>query len=439
MSFLDFIKNAVLGSQDYAQKRTEPLQPTQELSAAEPMVTAKTLAAAEKNPQTRALLEALVDRQLSTLRTDIKNWKSAVNMALQLETPLRYQLEDVFTSVLDDATLTSQIEKRTRKVLKSRIAIYRNGKKDDALTEEFRKKAFVPDAIKLVLDSIYWGHTLVEFKRDNNLKLSVTRIPFGNVFPHAGYALLDATDNSPKKRIMYRDESSGWGYGSRLLEFGSTERREFGLLNKAVPYVLFAKFALSCWSELCEIYGIPPRYYKTDIRDTQAVNRARKMMSEMGSAAWFIIDRDEQFEFAKTTQTGGEVYQNLIATCNAQISMLISGGIISQDTQNGSRSKDESAISELNEIVEADKDMITRAFNEKVIPALQSLGELPSGDLSFAFEAAQDMDALWSRAMQAANLFDVDPQWLSDIFGIPISKAPAPALSAQKKQARFFE
>ena len=29
---------------------------------------------------------------------------------------------------------------------------------------------------------------------------------------------------------------------------------DYGLLNKAVPHVLFKKFAQSCWSELCEIY-----------------------------------------------------------------------------------------------------------------------------------------------------------------------------------------
>ncbi|WP_446662918.1 phage portal protein family protein, partial [Flavobacterium psychrophilum] len=35
------------------------------------------------------------------------------------------------------------------------------------------------------------------------------------------------------------------------------------MLNKAVSHVLFKRFAQSCWSELCEIYGIPPRVLKT--------------------------------------------------------------------------------------------------------------------------------------------------------------------------------
>ena len=72
------------------------------------------------------------------------------------------------------------------------------------------------------------------------------------------------------------------------MEFGSP--RNYGLLNKAVPHALFKKFAHSCWSELCEIYGIPPRYIKTNTQDPEMLDRAEQMLRDMGSAAYFIID-----------------------------------------------------------------------------------------------------------------------------------------------------
>lgn len=121
---------------------------------------------------------------------------------------------------------------------------------------------------------------------------------------------------SPEVGKFYPDAEGSETVDYRLLpEFGRwlveiyPRKCDLGLLNKAVPYVLIKKFALSCWSELCEIFGIPPRVMKTNTTDDEMLERAETMMREIGSAAYFIIDTTEDFEFAQGVATNGDVYK----------------------------------------------------------------------------------------------------------------------------------
>ena len=217
-----------------------------------------------------------------------------------------------------------------------------------------------------ILESTYEGTTVVEFEVNEDGELKVALVPRTNVVPEKGLLLLDQ-DND--QGIAYRQTKE---FGSWLLEFGEPD--DLGLLNKAVPHVLFMRFAQSCWSELCEIYGIPPRFIKTDTTDPEMLDRAEAMLRDMGAAAYFIIDLNEQFEFAKGADTNGDVYNNLMRVCKEALSVLINGGQVGQDTAHGNRSKEESTFKLLDNAQQADRRRLTRAWNEKVLPALFRIG-----------------------------------------------------------------
>jgi phage gp29-like protein len=175
-------------------------------------------------------------------------------------------------------------------------------KTDEKMTETLGSLPFLQDLFGHILDSEYYGFSLVELSVENNetkaglINRRNVVSDFGRFYP----------DTSYENFIEYRQSNE---YGKWLLEFNSDH---LGILNKAVPHVLFKKFAQSCWSELCEIYGIPPRVMKTDTRDPQMLDNAEHMMRDIGAAAWFIIDTTEEFEFAQGVSTKGEVYENLI-------------------------------------------------------------------------------------------------------------------------------
>ena len=195
------------------------------------------------------------------------------------------------------------------------------------------------------------------------------------------------------------------------------DKNQYGLLNKAVPHVLFKRFAQACWSELCEIYAIPPRFIKTDTTNPEMLDRAEAMLRDMGAAAYFIIDTTEEFAFAKGADTNGDVYNNLITLCKNEISMLVNSAVMGQDTEHGNESKEESSQKLFEKKVEADKRLVENTWNSIVIPALVKLGVIAEG-LMFEFRPEVNLEKLWKMVSEALPHMDIDPEWMTETFGI---------------------
>lgn len=364
-------------------------------------------------PQREGLVRNVVPKSISRVRKDLDSWRRALREADSVDRPRRRQLMDLYADVMLDALLTSQIEQRIGRTLSSEFSLKNaSDKVDEASTRLLSEAVWFPLLLRYMLESVFYGHSLVEFDVTETDDICVTLIPRQNVVPEQGLFLFDS---SADKGEYYRELRE---FGTYIVEFGAPGN--YGLLNKAVPHALFKKFAHSCWSELCEIYGIPPRYIKTNTQDPAMLDRAEDMLRDMGAAAYFIIDTTEEFEFAKGADTNGDVYNNLIALCNSEMSMLISGAQIGQDTKNGNRSKEEVAIGQLKKYVGSDKRQVEDWMNSLVLPALYRLGFLPEG-LRFSFNSEEDTGQLWERTAQAMQYYEIDPAWIRDKFGIEVT------------------
>lgn len=363
--------------------------------------------------QREGLVRKIVPKAISRVRKDLDSWRHALRQADSVERPRRRLLMDLYADVMLDALLTSQIEQRIGRTLSAEFSLKDTaGKVDEESTRVLAEAVWFPLLLRYMLESVFYGHSLVEFSASEVSRLEVTLIPRQNVVPETGLFLFDSTAD---EGVYYRDMRE---YGTYVLEFGSP--RNYGLLNKAVPHALFKKFAHSCWSELCEIYGIPPRYVKTNTQDPEMLDRAEQMLRDMGSAAYFIIDTTEEFKFADGVSTNGDVYNNLISLCNAEMSLLVSGAQIGQDTKNGNRSKEEVAVKQLVKYVNADKRLMEDYMNSIVLPALTRLGFIPAG-LRFSFNSEEDTGQLWERTAQAMQYYDIDPDWIREKFGIEVT------------------
>ncbi len=334
----------------------------------------------------------------------------------QSNEPKNYALQLLYNEIMIDALLTSQIENRKQQVFSSEFQIKtKTGEVDEEQTALLKSLPAYRQMTNAVLDSHYFGYNLVEQAlekgEDGEMKLLVEVLPRTNVVPQLG---LFFPDYSEDKNIPYREMAE---FGTWVLEFYGGN---LGLLNKAVSHVLFKRFAQSCWSELCEIYGVPPRVMKTNTQDPVMMKRAMQMMQDMGAAAWFIIDETEAFEWAQSVTTNGDVYNNFINLCSNEISMLVSGAIIGQDTVNGNRSKDESAQDVLWLLVQSDMTMLEEYWNTLIIPSWIKLGIL-KGDIRGEFQPAADIEQQWKFTQGALPFFNIDPEWMKTTFGIEIT------------------
>lgn len=387
--------------------------------------TVKNLAAAESKkligkPRKDGYFLKIAPKAISQARSDISTWKAALRQANQADSPKRIRLQNLYKDILLDALLNSQIENRKQQTLSSKFSIKdKNGKVNEEVTAQLRQSPWFYDLIRSALDSVFQGPGLCELINDQ-MGMRVVQIPRNNIEPKSGTLYFNEDDS---RGIPYRELKE---YGSWVYEFGNPD--DFGILNKAIPHVLFKRFAQSCWSELCEIYGVPPRVLKTNTQDPVMLSRGESMMRDMGAAAWFIIDESESFEFAKGTDSKGEVYENLIKLCNNEISLLVSGAIIGQDTKNGNESKETISIEMLQRLVDADKTMIASYLNNKILPGLYLIGVIPDG-LIAEFDPQEDISALWNMTSTAMAHIDVDPAWIEEKFGIKVTgkKVKAPA------------
>lgn len=372
--------------------------------------------AAQMAKKGNGYIQNIVPKTISNTRQDIKVWTDAQNMAMVEENPKFYPIQNLFDNILKDLHLQSQVNNRMLKSLSRPFSIKNaDGKTNDELTNLLQDKGFVFQVNKAILETIFRRHSLGEFSYklvNNEPVLTFDCIPRQNVDPVNGYIYYDYTDD---KKINYREQKE---YGSWLIEFGE-KNTTLGLLDGCVPMVLFKRFGGSCWSELCEIYGIPPRVMKTNTQDKVMVNRAKQMMQDMGSAAWFIIDDSESFEFAKGVNTNGDVYKNLLQYCNNELSMGISGTVVGQDTKNGSNGKEKTSIGILDDLVDSDLSLIEQCWRDTVIPALQALGVLPPGVI-YKYDATEDLETLWKMVTEAASFLEIDPKWVETKFGIKV-------------------
>lgn len=363
--------------------------------------------------QREGLVRQIVSKSISRVRKDLESWRRALRQADSVERPRRRELMDLYADIMLDALLTSQVEQRIGRTLSAEFSLKDTaGKVDEESTRVLSEAVWFPLLLRYMLESVFYGHSLVEFSASEVSGLEATLIPRQNVVPEEGLFLFDSTAD---EGVYYRDMRE---YGTYVLEFGSP--RNYGLLNKAVPHALFKKFAHSCWSELCEIYGIPPRYVKTNTQDPEMLDRAEQMLRDMGSAAYFIIDTTEEFQFANGVNTSGDVYNNMISLCNSEMSLLISGAQIGQDTKNGNRSKEEVSIQQLKKYVNSDKRLMEDYMNSIVLPALTRLGFIPDG-LRFSFNSEEDTGQLWERTAQAMQYYEIDPEWIREKFGIVVT------------------
>lgn len=380
-------------------------------------VPKKTAAPAKKTAGLdNTLVNQILAKSMSRVRQDVASWNTALTMARKAEKPKRHLLYNLYEEISIDGLLASQLGNRMLKSLATSFTISdKSGKVNEEATALLQDKIFVNEINKAILGSITHGHSVVEFSwmgTGETQELNCDLLDRQNIEPRDG---LFYPDYNGDKATPYRTMAE---YGTWILEFGNP--KNLGLLNNAVPHVLFKRFAQSCWSELCEIAGIPPRVMKTDTQNIPMLRRAERMMKDMGAAAWFIIDESEKFEWAQASNANGDVYQKLMTFCNNEISMLISGAVMGQDTVNGSNSKEKTMQDTLQTLVDSDLSLIEQYWNSKVIPALINIGVL-SGDCVFSYPETEDIAQLWTMTKDTFQHFEVDTEWIKNTFGVQVT------------------
>lgn len=377
------------------------------------------------------LVDKVIKRNRSRAKKDIRQWRSALMQAENIERPRRAMLYAIYTELIDDAHLFSELQKRILNTSSTKFSIVKDGEIDVDRTELFKQPWFY-EFMETYIETKAWGHSLLQIEDlDENGEITgLTLIDRDHVVPEEGVFLESLSD---EKGIKFREDPS---YNNWLLEIG--KKSDLGLLNKAAPHVLYKRVAHSSMSEFCEIFGMPLRIGKTNVKDTESLNRMETMLRDMGTAYYAIVDNEEKVEFIETPQSKGEVYMNMSKLCKSEISKLFNGAVIGEDSQGGSLSKEEVGERTGNKISKADTRELSSYINKILIPKLITIGYDLKG-FKFRFEETKDIKKLWELVSKLLDKYEIDPEWIKETFGIPVEKRiitqPAPQ---QKQSADFF-
>ncbi|MDR1370927.1 MAG: DUF935 domain-containing protein [Dysgonamonadaceae bacterium] len=375
----------------------------------------------------KAMTIELAQTAMNLTKKDIATWRQAWQMAINPENPQRRRLYEVYADVDIDLHLTGCISQREGFVLQKAFKLVdKNGKENRELSELFEAEWF-KDFLKLVLDVRYWGHSLIQFgdivsvmgkRRFETVEL----VPRMHVVPEFGVITKEA-GGDPKQGINYRTgKISQW-----CIEAGKP--KDLGLLLKCSPSALSKKNMLAFWDGFGELFGMPIRIGKTTSRDNSEITKVEKMLSEMGAAAWGLFPEGTEIEIKETTRGDAyNVYDQRINRSNSEISK----GVLNQTMtiDNGSSlSQSEVHLEILENVVEADADLVRDIVNNRLIPFMAMHGFPVEGyrydwDDSVSYSPDQMRNI---EQMLLTGGYEIDPKYFIDKYNIVITGKQAAA------------
>lgn len=287
-----------------------------------------------------------------------------------------------------------------------------DGTEDVELTEAFNSDWFF-HFVEMVLESIFYGHSLIEFPYIDPLSMPLpTLIPRHHVVPELGIFLPNPTDSNG---IAYRDTP----LMDHLVEVG--DPRDLGLLCKAAPSFLYKKNATMAWSEFTELFGMPIRIGKTNTRSIEDLNRMEDMLRDLGSAAYGVFQEGEEIEFVESKRGDAyNVYDKLIARCNSELSKLLVGQTMTTEVgASGSRAQAEVHERLGDDVTASDRRFVEAVVKRGLMPILIRKGWKLEGK-EFRYNETKGVDQLWARVRDVLPHASMDMDWMRETFGIHV-------------------
>jgi hypothetical protein len=359
-----------------------------------------------------------VPTQLYRGATDIAAYKLAVTSAESLLSPQRRQLYTIYKNIELDAHLTAAVNQRKNLTLCKDFDVLLNGEESEDLEKIINQKWF-RDFIDYALDSIFYGHSLIQFDSVvNDAFKCVELVPREYVKPEFHivtntYADLTGTDYL---EAPYNNWCIGVG-----------KPKDLGLYLKAAPLVIWKKNALGAWSEFVEIFGSPIRIGKTNVRDEQTRANMESYLRNMAVASYGVFDTDDLIELVESNRSDAfQVFDMMIQRCNSEISKLILGqtGTLDEKAYVGSAEVQERV---LKNVAYNDEFFIEGVLNYQLVPMMTRLGIFPEG-VKITVKAEDDLSLIEQSKIDIELIktgkFTFTPDYLEEKYGseaIPVN------------------
>ena len=367
----------------------------------------------------------VIDLQRTTdvlTRKDIKNWREAWQIAINVDSPNRQRLYDIYRDVEVDLHLSGCVGQRTGFVMaKSFKLVDQNGEEDEEALHYF-DQAWFKQLMRYVLEANFWGHSLIELGEvatdgDGCICFSdVTLIPRKHVIPEYHRVITDLSQDWHTGIDYHEAPFSDW-----LIEAGRPH--DLGIYLKAATQTIPKKNMLAFWDTFGEIFGMPMRIARTTSRDKKEIDRLDRMLREAGASLSMVAGQDTEIEFVESGKGDAyNVYDKRIERANSELSKLVIGQTMTIE-DGSSLSQSQTHLEVFQNLIEADCDMIRDIVNSQLLPRMARLG-FPVKGLRFDWDYAVDYTPEQQKAYEEMVLqhYDVDPSYFEEKYGMPAAQ-----------------
>lgn len=357
---------------------------------------------------------------------DITHYKNAVNAARSVTNPRRKLWIDLCDNLKLDAHLASVMNKRTMGITNKKLVFYQKNSQDvdELVQEDIIETPWFRELLKYAMESVPFGHSLIELIPEGGKIGKVELIDRRNVQPETGRLLFDWSGD---RGIDYRTDPV---YANYLLEVGG--RKDYGLLMSAAPYLIFKRGSIADWSQFAELFGMPFRVGKYDPYDDQTRIKLNEALQKMGGKGSAVIPRGTDLEFHDNNGSGkSEVFKDLVNICDEQISKLFLGQTMTTD-DGASRSQGQVHQRVEEGINKSDMSEMEFLLNWRLKPKLQALGyNVQNGSFKFQENEIIPLEKRIHIDMQAATMVPVADEHWYKTYGVT---PPSPEELARKKK-----
>ena len=398
-----------------------------------------------RNSDRKKLHKIMVDIQRTTdslTRQDLGDWRRAWQMAINVDSPDRLRLYQVYRDVEIDAHLSGCVEQRKGFVLSRSFKLVTPDGDENEEAMDYFDQAWFKQLMRYALDSIYWGHSLIELgdviSTENGLLTldGVTLIDRRHVIPEYHRVVRNMGDDW-KSGIDYHEAP----FANQVIEAG--QPTDLGLYLKAAQQTIPKKNAMGFWDTFTEIFGMPMRIAKTTSRDEKDISRLQKVLDLMGSTQSGVMPEGTEIEIVESSKGDAfNVYDRRIDRANSELSKLIIGQTMTIE-DGSSLSQSETHLKVFENLVEADCDLIRDLVNTQLIPRLIIMG-FPLKGLRFDWDYSIDYTPEQQVAYETMvlNNYEVEPSYFEDKYGMPVGERrnnapvapPEPPQGAEKPE-----
>lgn len=370
------------------------------------------------------IINQIIMQRIVRHPVDVQDFMNALMTAESPYNPIRKQLYDIFHKLMLDAYLQGILQKRYRNIKNIKIRYVEHGRDTTEINRDYFEGPWFTHLIHHVMESIMWGHSLIEFVMKDGYVNKVNLIDRYNVRQNLGIVTLN--NYAENTGIEYRNPP----YSNYTLEVEHISK--YGLLMYAAINTLLKMAGKSDFADFVEMFGSPIREYRYDPRQAGAKAEAEKAAKLAGNSSAIILpDGMANLILHDAKSTGSQnVHTGFLAEMKSELAILILGQ--NMTSENGSsRSQAEVHEREQQQVTQEDMIFVHHVLNWDLKEKLIALGYPISMRGGFEFDQTEKIPILDQLKIDIAlnGVIDIPPAYFYEKYGIP-----TPTASAQTKQ-----